>query len=96
MIVVAAHITLKEGLEAEFIKKAQGCIEQTRKEEGCISYALFSSTEDASKLVFLEEWESKAALDAHLQTPHLKAFSGETGALRDGPSDLCIYEAEKL
>ncbi len=96
MIVVAAHITLKPGKKEEFWKLAQECIATTRTENGCISYTLFASMESEDKLVFLEEWETRAALDAHLQAPHLKAFSAATTPLRACDTDLWLYEAEKL
>lgn len=45
---------------------------------GCISYVLHQDQADASLFYFVEQWESKALLDAHLQTPHFQAFVAAT------------------
>ena len=42
----------------------------TRAERGNISYDLYQSRTGANVLYYSENWESKAALDAHMRTPH--------------------------
>lgn len=44
----------------------------TRQENGCVSYQLLRNNANACEFVLVEEWENNAALDAHLQTPHLQ------------------------
>lgn len=62
-------------VRAELIK----LIAPTRETDaGCISYVLHQDQADASLFYFLEQWESKALLDAHLQTPHIKALVAAT------------------
>ena len=46
-----------------------GLVEPTRKEEGCISYNLYQDIDNPGKFTFIENWESKGHLDAHLKTP---------------------------
>ena len=50
-----------------------GVIEPTRKEDGCILYELYQDTTNPGKFTFIENWQSKEHLDAHLKTPHLIA-----------------------
>ena len=41
-------------------------VEQTRKENGCISYHLFEDPKVAGSFYTKEEWANQAALDAHM------------------------------
>ncbi|MDR3413920.1 MAG: putative quinol monooxygenase [Formivibrio sp.] len=62
-------------VRAELIK----LIAPTRETDaGCISYVLHQDQADASLFYFLEQWENKELLDAHLQTPHIKALVAAT------------------
>ena len=49
--------------------------EATRAEEGCTSYEVFESAAQPGVFVTIETWTDQAALDGHMQTPHVaKAF----------------------
>ncbi len=96
MIIVAAHIQVKNGNEMNFINSANKCIAETRKEKGNISYNLLRNTEDDSKFTFFEEWESKESLDAHMVTDHFKQLGAEIGDLLAAPLDINIYESNKI
>jgi quinol monooxygenase YgiN len=69
-----AEIGKEDAMESALLEM----IEPTRCEAGCIRYDLLRSLKGASytEFVFIEEWESEAALDAHGETPHLKALRG--------------------
>lgn len=73
-LTVLAIFQAKPGKEAELRTALIGLIGPTRKENGCINYDLHISLEDPAKFMFHENWTSKSALDAHLQTPHIKAL----------------------
>ena len=51
-----------------------GLLVPTRKEAGCLNYDLHQSPEDPAKFLFHENWTSQAALNAHLQSAHVKAL----------------------
>jgi len=56
--------------------------EATRAEEGCLSYDLYESGAAPGVFVTMERWVDQAAMDAHLQMPHLaEAFAAADGAL---------------
>jgi quinol monooxygenase YgiN len=42
-------------------------------------------------LVFLENWESKADLDAHLASPHIDAFRAIAPDLLAEPPDITLW-----
>lgn len=74
MIYLISTAHLKPGTREKCIAPALACIEASRKDPGCIAYDLNLSVSDPDRMVFIEVWESRAALDAHFQTPHFRAW----------------------
>lgn len=74
MIHVIADIRIKPGMLEEFAAIAQPFVALSRQEPGCRRYDLSASITDPESLVFVEQWESREALEAHLASPHLTAF----------------------
>jgi len=87
-ITVVAHVRAKAGKEEELKKVMLSLIEPTRKEAGCLRYELYQNTEDAADLTFVEDWESDAALDAHMQTPHFLAAVAQIPPLAGAAPDM--------
>ena len=79
---VVAHIPAKADSIEKLRSVLGGLIEPTRKEAGGITYQLFQNVDNPADFTFIEEWESRDALNRHLETPHL------TAALRVFPSIL--------
>ena len=73
-LTVVATFEARPGKEAELRAALIGLVAPTRKESGCINYDLHISTETPAKFLFHENWTNKAALDAHLLTPHIQAL----------------------
>ena len=73
-VTVIANIIVKDDkidlVKAELIK----LIDKTRAEEGCINYDLHQDNSNPAHFVFLENWESDAALDTHLKTAHIAEY----------------------
>ena len=95
MTIVHAFIEVKEGAEQAFEKAAEKCVEATRKEVRNEFYSLYTETANSRKYVVVEVWESKAALDEHMQTPHFAAFGKEIEDLLAVPLDIKVYEASR-
>jgi quinol monooxygenase YgiN len=68
--VVARIVGRPETLD-ELAALLEGLVAPTRAEAGCHQYEMLRSTSDPTLFTFVEEWESDAALDAHLATDHL-------------------------
>ena len=64
----------------------------SRAEAGCLMYDVCRSKADRNKLLVLEEWESQAVLDAHMATPHFKAFVERIGSALAGEPELEFLE----
>jgi quinol monooxygenase YgiN len=89
--VVARLISKPDQVEA-FKTVLASLREPTRKETGCISYELLQNPADPTEFVFVEEWASAAALDAHMQTPHLQAALGQAANLVAAAPEIRTYK----
>ena len=69
--IVAVNYVKKECIE-DFKKLVQELVVETKKEVGCIAYDLYQNLENETELTFIESWETKAHLDAHIVAPHCK------------------------
>ena len=88
MIVLIAKNTLQEGKQEEFVRIAKKMVEETRKEEGCISYDLVKDETDDVAFCFIEKYKDEAALEAHRASAYFQTYVPMLGALRTKPSEL--------
>ena len=91
-LTVVARIKAQPGKEVEMERVLRAAVAPTHEEPGCLRYALHRSTDDPATFLFVERWQSKAALDQHRETPHLKTLFGKLRELVAGPADVGIYE----
>ena len=70
MIHILAGFKVKNDKLSDFIKLCNELIEESRKEEGCVSYHLQQNTEKENHLVFVEEWKSNEAIEKHNASGH--------------------------
>lgn len=87
-LTVVAHVRAKTGQEARLRQELQRLVAPTLAEAGCVRYDLHESTTEHGWFLLYEIWKSEADLDAHFQTPYLKAFFHLLPELADGPSEI--------
>ena len=85
---VVAFVTVQPGTEARMEAAARACIEETRREPGCLSYVLHRDLENPRRFVFVETWRDAAALDGHFKQPHLAALMAEAQPIADGSIEI--------
>ncbi|WP_235847084.1 putative quinol monooxygenase [Neobacillus niacini] len=91
MIKVVAKAKLKPGVSVEdYLIQAKELVAETRKEEGCITYALHQDINDSSIVTMLEEWVDEESLNQHNQTEHVKRIVPGLRELRES-SEINIY-----
>ena len=77
---VIARFVAPEGRENELKALLQGMLTPTRSESGCESYELYES--NSRGCFYIDEtWESQAALNQHMATPHFKRLEQTDSAL---------------
>ena len=92
-IVVVGSFTARPGKEAEGLQAFEELVEPTHAEDGCILYALHRGSDDPAKLAFIERWESREALEAHLASPHIQAVLERVEELFGDSGDITVFEA---
>lgn len=91
-ITVLARFKAREGKQDEARQALLSLVAPTRAEEGCINYDLHQSTDDGTRFMFYENWESRAALDNHLQMPYIGELQAKSEELFAEPVELTIWE----
>lgn len=79
MLTLIARLKVNEAAVPRFLEAIGPLVAVTRAEAGCSFYE-FQQSDDTPGLFFVwEKWADQAALDQHMQTPHIKAFVAEFG-----------------
>lgn len=90
-VILVAMVKAKPGQEEAVKKALLSLVKPTRQEPGCLCYNLHQSKSDRTQFMFYEQWASKAALDAHGKTPHMKALGANLKG-RTEKGDATSYE----
>jgi len=67
-------------------------IDLTRKENGCIEYGLSLSLDDPTSYVIIENWDTKADLDAHSASEHFGRLIPQLGDLASEEIGVAVFE----
>lgn len=90
VIHVIATIELQEGKREEFLAEFRRVVPLVRAEAGCLEYGPAVDVATglsaqvplrAEVVTVLEKWEGLAALQAHLQAPHMQEYRGKVKGL---------------
>jgi quinol monooxygenase YgiN len=93
-VVVVAIISAAPGKGADAEALMTGSlIPSTHAEDGCITFALHRGLADPDRLVLVERWVSRDALDRHLAADHLAAFRAAVAPLSAAPAQVIVMEA---
>jgi quinol monooxygenase YgiN len=88
---VIARFVAREGRENQLRALLQGMLTPTRAESGCESYLLYES-DSRGRFYLYEIWESQAALDRHLATPHFQRLKQAGAELTKEPFEVNIVK----
>ncbi len=101
MISVIASIQVKAGQRTRLLELFRANVANVRAEEGCIEY--FASIDvdaglpgqefNEQAVTIIEKWRDIEALQAHLRTPHMLAYIGQTKDLVESRSIRVLREA---
>ena len=90
MLTFTATLTVKAGQEAKFERIMRAAVPKVREEPGNRAYVFHCSTDNPRVFMFYEEYEDRAALDAH--RAHLKEMGIDLRAMLDGTPVLSFYD----
>ena len=92
MVIVAGSVEIKPERREEAVEAMLRVVRATKPESGCIAYDFYTDLADPNRFHVYEEWESDAALSAHLQQAHTQEFLGGIGELVASPPIVNKYE----
>jgi quinol monooxygenase YgiN len=80
-LTVVAEFQAKPGKEEELRRELLALVEPTRGEKGCVQYDVHEEQGKPGHFLFYENWTSRAELDAHADSAHLKRLFGLVGGM---------------
>jgi quinol monooxygenase YgiN len=96
MIVVTGSVTARKDSLDEISRLSLEHVHRSRKEAGCISHAVHIDCENPLRLVFIEQWADRSALQAHFAVPASRDFVRAVQSLVTASPTLEIYDATRL
>ena len=94
MVIVTGTVTARPETLDEMLAAALEHVRRSRTEPGCLQHGVSIDAEDPLTLVFYEEWEDRAALEAHFQVAGSLAFVKTMRALAAGQTKMKILPVE--
>ena len=92
MILVSGHFRLPPERIAEARAEMVRVIEASLAEPGCRAYSYAEDIAEPGLFRVHEEWDSRAALDAHFAAPHMREWQTERAALGFSDREVGAYE----
>ena len=71
---IVATVVVKPEYRQTLLDCFQTLVQASREEAGNIGYDLHETLDNPNRLVFIEHWQSQAAIDEHNASEHFQAF----------------------
>ncbi len=92
MILLMGHIDFDPDATGAFTPAVHRQVAESRKEDGCIAYALAFDPLVPGRLVVAEAWRDAAALDAHANSAHMALWRQAIEEIGGARRQLTRYE----
>lgn len=94
MIGVIAKLFIAAGKEAEFESAALDLMNKVvANEPEVVTYQLYKSKEDANTYIFMEQYATQEALEAHGKTDYFQAAQPVLGPMLSGPPVIQYFNS---
>ena len=90
MIVVLGDVRVQAERFDEALRISREHVERSRAEPGCISHDVFVDPHEPDRLMFVERWADRAALDVHFAVPESGDFARALGGMASEPPHMQI------
>jgi len=91
VIIVLGRVDTTPETVDEALALSLAHVHRSRREPGCLAHAVHRDAEDPYRLVFVERWADREALDAHFRVPESAAFVAALTPLAAGEPAIEIY-----
>ena len=92
MITIVAKKLIKQEKIEEFKSLAKELIDESRKENGNVSYNLYQDVNNSKVLTFIEEWENQDAINIHNNSKHFTSIVPKLGEFGEGDTQVNLYK----
>jgi quinol monooxygenase YgiN len=89
MLIVAGTFTVDPGRRAEFLESRLDAIHTSRREQGCLQYAMSADAVEPAVVRLFEIWSSRADLQTHLE--RVRSSAPPEGGVPVLAHDLKMY-----
>lgn len=96
MLIVTGLITVPDGAFEAARPAIRRMVAATLTEPGCITYGFWQDPEQPDRLRVYEEWQDRAALEAHFATPHMAEFRAALAEIGPVDRDIVAIEAGRV
>ncbi|KPF72527.1 hypothetical protein IP69_01040 [Bosea sp. AAP35] len=94
--IVISRIEVRSDAWECFVAAAGYCIEATRREQGCLAYEIHESLTQPGRFVSYESWETRADIDRHMGSDHMRAFLEAVRACAAAPPVIEVVEPRSI
>ena len=91
MLIVIGDATAAPGRRDELVAAARAVAAATRADRGCRAYSFAADVEDENRVLSIEIWADRAALDGHMTHPHTAEFLRVAPGLVTGEPVMSFY-----
>ena len=90
MIVVLGDVRVQAERFDEALRISLEHVERSRAEPGCISHDVFVDPQEPDRLMFVERWADREALDIHFTVPESGHFARALAEMASEPPHMQI------
>jgi quinol monooxygenase YgiN len=94
MVIVTGSIEARPDTIDRILELGLAHVRRSRQEPGCLLHSIHRDVENDLRVVFVEQWEDAAALEAHFRVPASGEFVREAAALAARSPEISIFKAE--
>lgn len=92
MIIVLARAQAKSEHADALADVVARTAQASRPDDGCLDYHFYRDVEDGTRFISVEQWESKAHLDAHMNNPAVQELFRVLPDMVSGPPEITVHE----
>lgn len=96
MIIVLGNVLIQDGRLSEALAVSKAHVLRSREEPGCLEHGVSVDAMNPNRLVFVEQWASMDALQAHFAVPGSRDFVKALTAIAAAPPSMALYEASAM
>jgi quinol monooxygenase YgiN len=92
VLIVIGSAIAAPGRRDDLVTAARTVAATTRGDRGCLAYSFAADVEDENRILSIEVWADRAALDEHMTHGHTEDFLRVAPGLVSGEPAMAFYD----